>query len=94
MGSRREDWIKQIFIKDKRGKIIVQTSAIGIVGSVHVEVPDTMTAREIDAMTRRIMERVNQKHSVLRASIGIYSVNTGNDESGKMYERIQSIVVP
>ena len=35
------------------------------VGSVHVEVPDTMRAEEIDAMERRIAENVYAKHGVI-----------------------------
>ena len=49
------------------------------VGSVHVEVPDTMTADEIDVMERRIAENVFQEHGVILAGIGIYSVNTRSD---------------
>ena len=48
-------------------------------GSVHVEIPDTMTADEIDLMERRIAGRVYEKHGVILAGIGIYSVNTKND---------------
>ena len=50
------------------------------VGSVHVEVPDTMTAEEIDLMERRIAENVFRKHGVAMTGIGIYSMNTQDDE--------------
>ena len=49
-------------------------------GSVHVEVPDTMTADEIDLMERRIAEKVYVKHGVAMTGIGIYSVNTRDEE--------------
>ena len=48
-------------------------------GSVHVEVPDTMTADEIDLMERRIAEKVYLAHGVIMTGIGIYSVNTKDD---------------
>ena len=49
------------------------------IGSVHVEIPDTMTAEEIDELGRRIGERVYGKHGVIMAGVGIYSVNTSDD---------------
>ena len=50
-----------------------------LLGSVHVEVPDTMTADEIDVMERRIAQRVYQKHGVVLTGIGIYSVNSRSE---------------
>ncbi len=57
-------------------------------GSVHVEVYDTMTANEIDAMNRRIQACVYHKHGVILTGIGIYSINTTDDEAGKMRKAI------
>lgn len=57
-------------------------------GSVHVEVPDTMTAEEIDLMERRIAQNVYLKHGVAMTGIGIYSVNTTNDAVKKMRSEI------
>ena len=62
------------------------------IGSVHVEIPDTMTADEIDRMERRIAERVFLKHGVILAGIGIYSMNTKNDEIKDMWAKIIRIV--
>ena len=50
------------------------------IGSVHVEIPDTMNADEIDAMERRIAENVYLEHGVILGGIGIYSANTQNTE--------------
>ena len=50
------------------------------IGSVHVEVPDTMRADEIDLMQRHIAQNVLSKHGVILAAIGIYSLNTRDDE--------------
>ena len=62
------------------------------VGSVHVEVPDTMSADDIDRMERRIAENVFAKHGVIMAGIGIYSVNTKDDEVSEMRGKIIRIV--
>lgn len=46
-----------------------------LVGDIHVEVPDSMNAGQIDEMTRRIQSAVYQKTSgeVILATVGIYS---------------------
>ena len=50
------------------------------IGSVHVEVADTMTAEQIDRMERRIADNVYARHGVILAGIGIYARNTRDDE--------------
>lgn len=62
------------------------------IGYVHVEVKDTMTAAEIDTMTRRVQAVIYEKYSVLLASVGIYALNTVNKESVAAYEAIKQIV--
>ena len=61
-------------------------------GSIHIEVPDTMTAAEIDELTRKISKDVYEKHSVIMAAIGIYSVNTQNKKVIEIREKINKIV--
>lgn len=53
-------------------------------GSVHVEVDDTLTANEIDALDRRIQASVYVRHGVILTGIGIYSINTSDDEAARM----------
>lgn len=60
-------------------------------GSVHVEVPDTMTADEIDLMDRRIAQNVYLKHGVAMTGISIYSMNTTNDEIKAMRTNVTRI---
>lgn len=62
-------------------------------GSVHVEVKDTMTAREIDAMDRRIQANVYNKHGVILTGIGLYSINTSNDEAAMMRRKVLEAVM-
>lgn len=61
-------------------------------GSVHVEIPDTMTADEIDLMERRIAQNVYVKHGVAMTGIGIYSVNTKDDAVKEMRTNITRMV--
>lgn len=62
------------------------------IGSVHIEVPDTMTAIEIDEITRKIMKKVYQKHNVILAAIGIYALNTKDKNVIDMRNKISNIV--
>ena len=64
-----------------------------MIGSVHVEVPDTLTAEDIDRMERRIAQRVYQQHGVILTGIGIYALNTQNDEIRAMRSRVTRIVL-
>ena len=50
-------------------------------GSLHVEVDDAMTAREISDLLRRIAVKVYQEHHVILTAIGVYSVNTTNEQA-------------
>ena len=60
--------------------------------SVHVEVPETMTAEEIDEMGRRIEERVYTRHGVILTGVGIYSINTSDDEVVKLRSEVTHLV--
>lgn len=63
------------------------------IGAVHVEVPDTMTAAQIDAMTRRVQAAVFQEHRIALATVGIYSRNTTDDEVAEMRSTITRAVM-
>lgn len=62
-------------------------------GSVHIAVPDTMTVDELDKLTRRITGEVYQKYGVLLTAVGIYSINTKNDEVENALKTISAIVL-
>ena len=62
-------------------------------GSVHVELPDTLTVDEVDRITRRIQTNVFHKTGVILTGIGVYSYNTSNDEAAQMRNRIQQTVL-
>ena len=61
-------------------------------GSLHVEVDENMTAREIDFMSRRIMENVYVDHGVILGGIGIYSRNRDDGEAASMRAKITETV--
>ena len=52
-----------------------------LIGSVHVEVPDTMTVSQLDELTRRIQHRVFHELHVALTAVGVYSYNTTDEEA-------------
>ena len=63
-----------------------------LIGSAHIEVPDTMSINELDSLERRIADRVAKEHGIFLVGIGIYSRNTGNDEASQIREQITKII--
>jgi len=61
-----------------------------IIGSVHVELPDDMTARQIHHLTRRISAGVYQEFGII-LTVGIYAANTASDEATAMREKLAAI---
>lgn len=61
--------------------------------SVHLELPDTMTARDIDKLTRRLERKVYKETGVVLAGVGLYSYNTGNDEAADIRRDVRERVM-
>ena len=64
-----------------------------LVGSVHVEVNDSMTCREIDLMERRLADAVFARHGILLTGIGIYSLNVHDTGDLEMKKKITGVVL-
>lgn len=60
-------------------------------GSVHIEVDDNLSAREIDALSRSIVPEIYQEFGVL-LTIGIYATNTHNDTAVQIRETVRHVV--
>ena len=60
--------------------------------SVHIEIPDTMTADRLDALTRKLEAKVFKNTGIVLAAVGVYSFNTKNDEAAKIKDRVTEIV--
>ena len=61
-------------------------------GSVHIEVPDTLSADDLDKLLRRIQVRVYQEHDVILTAIGVYSYNTKDPDARQARERVSELV--
>jgi cation diffusion facilitator family transporter len=62
------------------------------VGSVHIEVPDTMTVRELDEIERQISEKVFTQHHIILTGISVYSMNTNDKETASVEKTIRDIL--
>ena len=62
-------------------------------GSVHVEVPDTYTANELDELLRGIQVAVYMKHHVILTAIGVYSVNTKDEAAIETRRKVSEMVL-
>lgn len=62
-------------------------------GSVHIELPDTMSVDDVDKITRKIQLNVFQKTGVILTGIGVYSFNTSDDEVAQIRNTIQKAVL-
>ncbi|MBQ6469311.1 MAG: cation transporter [Lachnospiraceae bacterium] len=61
-------------------------------GSVHIEVPDTLSADELDKLIRKVTVDVYQKHDVILTAIGVYSFNTKDADAADAREKVSEIV--
>ena len=62
-------------------------------GSVHIEVDDTMTADKIDSLTRNITGKVYEETGIILTAVGIYSNNSSAERLMKMRKDITELVV-
>ena len=61
-------------------------------GSIHVEVPDSCSADQLDRLLRTIQMTVYEKHHVILTAIGVYSVNTKDEHVIATREKVRKIV--
>ncbi|MBQ4480114.1 MAG: cation transporter [Victivallales bacterium] len=61
--------------------------------SAHVELPDTMTVKEVDKLTRKLETTVFKETGVLIAGLGVYACNTGETEAAKIQEEVRARVM-
>lgn len=62
-------------------------------GSIHVEVPDTLSADDIDRLAREIQVKVHKEQGVVLTAVGIYSKNTKDDENTEIENRLREVAL-
>ena len=61
--------------------------------SAHVEVPDTLTAEEIDSIQRKAAMKLYQEQNIILTALSVYSVNTRDEEVRKLREEIYRLAM-
>ena len=61
-------------------------------GSIHIEIPDTYSAAELDRLIRQIQEAVFSKYHVILTAIGVYSVNVTDADVIEIQKKVREIV--
>lgn len=61
-------------------------------GSIHIEVADTLSVAEIDKISRKITKTIMEKYGVILHTIGVYSVNTKDKKVIEVKKEITKIV--
>ena len=62
-------------------------------GSIHIEVPDTYSADRLDQLIREITMKVLAEHHVILTAVGVYSVNTKDENVIEAYRKVRDIVL-
>ena len=89
--------IKKEILKDKKIKgvydlVLNDYGPDKYLGSIHIEVNDTLSVAEIDKISRYITKTIMRKYGVILHTIGVYSVNTKDKKIIKAKEEISKIV--
>ena len=58
-----------------------------LIGSLHVNVYDTMDAHQIHGLTRRISEQMFEKHGIIM-TVGVYAIATGENKRSQLQSTV------
>ena len=64
-----------------------------MIGSVHIEVDDVMTADRLDALQRDITQAIIGQYHVILAGIGVYSRNTRDDRAAEILNNVRRVAM-
>ena len=64
-----------------------------MVGSIHIEVAESTTAAQIDALTRRIQNAVFAKFNIILDTVGIYAFNKNDPRAAEIREHIKQMAL-
>ena len=61
-------------------------------GSIHIEVPDTLSVADVDKISRNITKNVMKKYGVILHTVGVYSINTKDKKIINIQKDVRDIV--
>ena len=62
-------------------------------GTVHIEVEDTVEVSEFDALSRQIQEVIAERFGVFISAVGVYSINTKDEKAVAIREEVRALVL-
>ena len=90
--SIKKDIIKEKDIQGAYDLVLNDYGPDRYLGSIHIEVIDTLTVLDIDKISRNITKKILQKYGVMLHTIGVYSVNTKDKNVINAKKEITNIV--
>ncbi len=90
--SIKKEVLKEDDIKGAFDLVLNDYGPDKYLGSIHIEVPDTLSVTDIDKISRNITKRVFQKYGVILHTIGVYSINTKDKDVIEAKKKIEEIV--
>lgn len=90
--SIKQDIIKEKDIQGAYDLILNDYGPDKYLGSVHIEVLDTLTVADIDKLSRKITKMISEKYGVILHTIGVYSINTKEKSVINAKKEISEIV--
>ena len=90
--SIKREIMKENDIKGAYDLILNDYGPDKYLGSVHIEVLDTLSVTDVDRISRNITKKIKDKYGVILHTIGIYSVNTKDEKVIKIKKDITKIV--
>ena len=61
--------------------------------SVHIELPDNLSVKDVDKLTRKAEAIVYKETGVILVGVGVYSHNTGNSQAAKIQNDVREKVL-
>jgi len=62
-----------------------------MIGSLHINVNDTMSAYDIQGLTRQISAQMYERHGIIM-TVGVYAVATGENRRSELQSKVSEIV--
>ena len=90
--SIKKDIMKEEAIEGVYDLVLNDYGPDKYLGSVHIEVADTLMVSDIDKLSRKITKMILKKYGVILHTIGVYSVNTKDEFVVNVRKDISKIV--
>ena len=90
--SIKKDIIKDSDIQGVYDLVLNDYGPDKYIGSVHIEVADTLSVADIDRISRKITKTIADKYGVILHTIGVYSINTKDEKIIEVKKEITEIV--